>query len=111
MIFLGRLIEGISVKDIVTASKGLAYVEEHYLSNAFEDNVIAMFERHIKEFDDNLKQRLKQNKNVPLEIIEWSISYDVLNYPEANIAVRNLTDKTIASFELSFSCYDAFGQK
>ncbi|WP_028558704.1 stalk domain-containing protein [Paenibacillus pinihumi] len=111
LIFLGRLIEGISVKDIVTASKGLAYVEEHYLSNAFEDNVIAMFERHIKEFDDNLKQRLKQNKNVPLEIIEWSISYDVLNYPEANIAVRNLTDKTIASFELSFSCYDAFGQK
>ncbi|MFF2484329.1 copper amine oxidase N-terminal domain-containing protein [Paenibacillus sp. NPDC058071] len=110
-IFFGRAVKSIEVDGKEIASKGFQKAEDAYLDRSFENSLRKYFEKQWAEYQKSLKQELVKNKNVPFKIRKYSISYDTLGYPDANISLLNLTDKRIVSFELSFSCYDAYGDK
>ncbi|MUT68762.1 stalk domain-containing protein [Paenibacillus sp. NEAU-GSW1] len=109
--FFGRAIQSIEVKDKETVSKGYTKADNHYLDGTFEDNMRKLYEQKVAEYKKYLKQELSKNKNIPFKIEGYNISYDVLGDPEANIKLTNLTEKTIVAFEISFSTYDAYGDK
>lgn len=46
---------------------------------------------------------------VPLIIVGSYISYNSIGVPEANIQFWNVSGKDVASFEVKFVCYDAYG--
>ncbi|MBW7474714.1 hypothetical protein K0T92_08145 [Paenibacillus oenotherae] len=106
--YYGRVVKSVTVNDVEQASAGYEYADKMYVGTAFEDSLMAMYDKQIADFKKKMKQELVKNKNIPLKIVSSSVSFNSLNYPDANIRVENLTEKKIISFELSFSCYDAY---
>ncbi|MFX3632819.1 MAG: copper amine oxidase N-terminal domain-containing protein [Candidatus Pristimantibacillus sp.] len=109
--FFGRAVKSITVGETETASKSFKKADDIYLNGSFETNLMKIIEKNNEESRKLMKQELIKNKYVPLRIDSSNITYDALGYPEANIKLTNLTEKRIVSFELSFSCYDAYGDK
>lgn len=97
----------------VTESKSYNKVHEYIFSGDFENTLTALFNKVIEEqtarFKQELKQELIKNKYVPLKVVDSYITYSVLDTPEANIRVANLTEKKIVSFDVTFKCYDNYG--
>ncbi|MFF2094540.1 copper amine oxidase N-terminal domain-containing protein [Paenibacillus sp. NPDC058174] len=110
-IFFGRAVKSIEVNGKEIASKGFQKAENAYLDGSFETGLRKLYEKQLAEYKKWLKQELVKNKNVPFKIEGYKITYNSIGDPEANISMINLTDKRIVSFELSFSCYDAYGDK
>ncbi|EFM10920.1 copper amine oxidase domain protein [Paenibacillus curdlanolyticus YK9] len=107
--FLGRAIHSMSKQGEDTASRSYQYTDQTYLSDSFYTSLTNMWGKVLADYKKQLKQELVNNKNVPLQIQASNISYDTMGYPEANIRLKNLTEKKIVAFELSFSCFDAYG--
>lgn len=107
--FLGRAIHSMSKQGQVTPSLSYQISEQTYLGDAFMDNILALIDKATEQMKQALKKELAANKNIPLKVGGSYITYNSLGYPEANIELKNLTGKTITAFELSFSCYDAYG--
>lgn len=110
--YLGRAVKSVTIKDKEVASEGFKYADQYYNSRAFLESLSEMYRNIVEELEAKLekqrKQELAANKNVPLRIESSTVNYGTLNYPEAKIVLTNLSHKRIISFELSFSCLDAF---
>ncbi len=63
----------------------------------------------IREKAQSLRYAWMKVINSPIAIISSNVT-DKYNYPKANITFRNISDKTIVSFEIEFVCYDAYGK-
>ncbi|MFC4302700.1 hypothetical protein [Cohnella boryungensis] len=94
-------------------SKSYNKAYNHFSSGEFKSVYLAQLEKLIEESTAKLKQLLKQalikNNNVPLQVTDAYITYSVIDTPEANIQVINLTEKKIVSFDVTFKCYDNYG--
>ncbi|MWC30148.1 stalk domain-containing protein [Paenibacillus sp. MMS18-CY102] len=107
--FLGRAIHGMSKQGEDIPSRSYQLTDRLYASDAFYKDMSNMWNKVLADFKKQLKQELVNNKNVPIQIQASDISYDTMGYPEANIRLKNLTEKKIVAFELSFSCFDSYG--
>ncbi len=115
--YLGRAVKSISTgadgTENVTESKSYNKAHKYIFSGDFENTLTALFKKVIEEqtarFKQELKQELIKNKYVPLKVVDSFITYSVLDTPEANIRVANLTEKKIVSFDVTFKCYDNYG--
>ncbi|MCB2299248.1 DUF5050 domain-containing protein [Clostridium tagluense] len=67
-----------------------------------------ILEAELKKAKENLKKELKQNNNIPIKFVEADVNRNIIKVPELNIAFKNLTEKTIDGFEISFKCYDSY---
>ncbi|WP_338555158.1 stalk domain-containing protein [Paenibacillus sp. KS-LC4] len=109
-IYFGRAIYSIETGEKETVSKSYNLAKQLYGNGGtIEKQMRALYKQKEEDYRKKLKEELKKNNNVPFKIVDYSITYDSLGYPEANIELWNLTAKTIVSFELSFSTYDAYG--
>ncbi|RXZ79870.1 copper amine oxidase N-terminal domain-containing protein [Paenibacillaceae bacterium] len=115
LIFFGRVIEYVSIDGKEIPNKSFGFVEDAYYDDKFKQSISDMYKRMLKEAEQEqkamLKQELVKNNYVPLKFSRSQISYNSIGYPEADISFRNVTEKTIVSFELTFDCYDAYGDK
>ncbi|WP_391573546.1 copper amine oxidase N-terminal domain-containing protein [Cohnella sp.] len=115
--YLGRAVKSISIgaddTEIVTESNSYNKAYKYISSGDFGSALTAVYRKILEEntaqFKQELKQELIKNKYVPLKVIDSYITYSVLDTPEANIQVANLTEKTIVSFDVTFKCYDNYG--
>ncbi|KQO01231.1 stalk domain-containing protein [Paenibacillus sp. Leaf72] len=108
--FFGRTVYSIVVGEEETVSKSYKLAKQLYGNGGtIEKQMRALYKQKEEDYKKKLKEELKKNNNVPFKVVDSSITYDSLGYPEANIELWNLTAKTIVSFELSFSTYDAYG--
>ncbi|ANY65107.1 hypothetical protein BBD42_00395 [Paenibacillus sp. BIHB 4019] len=109
-IYFGRAIYSIETGEKETVSKSYNLAKQLYGNGGtIEKQMRALYKQKEDEYKKKLKEELKKNNNVPFKVVDYSITYDSLGYPEANIRLWNLTTKKIVSFELSFSTYDAYG--
>ncbi len=67
-------------------------------------------EKQDLEFATNLKKELETNKNIPIKILESSISYNSIGTPEISLKIKNLSSKTIKAYEMVLYCYDDFNR-
>ena len=63
----------------------------------------------INQKEQSLRYSWMKVINSPIAIISSNVT-DKYNYPKANITFRNISDKTIVSFEIEFICYDSYGK-
>lgn len=69
---------------------------------------------YTSESEDTINKMLnKVYKHIgePLVAYDWYISENSIGVPKANINLKNLTNKQIISFEIVFTCYDAYGDE
>ncbi|SFE52127.1 Copper amine oxidase N-terminal domain-containing protein [Paenibacillus algorifonticola] len=109
-VFFGRTIYSVVTGEKETVSKSYRLANQLYADGGtIEKQMRALYEQKEEEYKKQLKEELRKNNNVPFKVVDYSITYNSLGYPEANIKLWNLTTKKIISFELSFSTYDAYG--
>lgn len=106
--FFGRAVKSITVDGNEIPSLGYEYADRMYMGSEFDKSLNAFYEKYYADMKKKLKQELTKNKNIPLKIVGSSVVTNSLNYPDAKIKLTNLTEKRIVSFELSFSCVDAY---
>ncbi|QJD87282.1 copper amine oxidase N-terminal domain-containing protein [Cohnella herbarum] len=94
-------------------------VKAYYESQDFLDQVRAFIKSEkdandakLKKAQDasiaKLKIELKANKNKPIKLISTEVTYNLIDIPEVNLTIKNLTTKTIVAYEMRVSCYDDF---
>jgi len=105
---LGRAVKSITVNGEEIASKSFKKVNNSYLNGTFQAEWVKAYDQYFAKY---LKEELVKNKNVPLKITGSKVTHNNYWYPEVEIYVTNLTTKTIVGAELSFSCYDEYGNK
>jgi len=110
VVFLGRTIKSITVKDADTPSKSYQKASDLYQSDNYYWALQDVFQKQWDNVVSYYKQELAKNKNVPLRIEGSNITYNSIGIPEANIGITNLTGKRIIAIELSFSCLDSFNE-
>lgn len=106
--FYGRAVQSITVGEEEIPSLGYDFANRMYMGKEFDKNLRALYEKFSTDMKKKLKEELKKNKNIPLKINSSAVVKNAYNYSDAEITVTNLTEKRIVSFELSFSCYDAY---
>ncbi|QHT62535.1 copper amine oxidase N-terminal domain-containing protein [Paenibacillus lycopersici] len=83
-------------------------IRAYYRTGGYLDQIRSIYQDYSDAVKAALKKELQANKNKPLKVTDASISYNSIGIPEANITVKNLTEKTVIAYEISFSCYDDF---
>jgi len=114
--FLGRVVVSAALDDgEPTESKSYPSIRKRHESGSYSrqlgEALDRQYAKQLQAYRQMLRQQLTANNNVPLKVQGSSISYSVLNTPEANISFTNLTEKRIVSFDLTFDPYDAYGKK
>lgn len=92
----------IKSKQFETAMQTLEQAEKTYKWSEGKQAV-------IKQKEQSLRYSWMKVINSPIAIISSNVT-DKYNYPKANITFRNISDKTIVSFDVEFTCYDAYGK-
>ncbi len=92
----------IKSKQFETAMQTLEQAEKTYKWNEGKQAV-------IKQKEQNLRYSWMKVINSPIAIISSNVEEDH-GYPDAVISLRNISDKTIVSFKVEFTCYDAYGR-
>lgn len=59
---------------------------------------------------EDLKKELVANGNVPIKFMDYGVYRDVISFPYLSVSYKNLSDKKIDAFEISFKCYDSYGK-
>ncbi|CAH1216853.1 hypothetical protein PAECIP111893_04189 [Paenibacillus plantiphilus] len=106
--FYGRAVQSITIGEEEIPSLGYDFANRMYMGKEFDKNLRTLYEKFSTDMKKKLKEELKKNKNIPLKIDSSAVVKNAYNYSDAEITVTNLTEKRIVSFELSFSCYDAY---
>jgi len=106
--YIGRAVKEAASSEEKLPSSGYAAAENLYHSDSYYDKLVDYVDQLRKQFRQDLKKALAANKNVPLRVDAFNVTYGDFGYPEANVELTNLTEKRIVAFELSFSCYDAY---
>ncbi len=81
--------------------------------NELEDIGIRYDNFTLDEYREQYKKIIKQyyaDKGYPLAVVNWDIGENSIGIPEITIFFRNISQKTIVSFEQKFTCYDAYGK-
>ena len=74
-----------------------AYIDDSATRGRIQNKITSLFEAWRKSI------------NAPLAVIDWYRSENSIGTPEIHITFRNVSTKTITSFENKFTCYDAYG--
>lgn len=64
--------------------------------------------KEVEKKREALANELKDNKNVPLKVMSATVKNNSIGTPEVTVTVKNLTNKVIDAYELSFQCYDTY---
>lgn len=111
-IYLGsaiKFVEDYNYNTVENASYEKA--REHYLSKEYLNQILQLVQAEKDAADANLKKELAANKNIPLKIIEATVTYNSIGIPEVNLTTKNLMTKTIVAYEMSLRTYDDFDRK
>ena len=60
---------------------------------------------------NEMLKKINDQTNKPFIAYAWSVSETSLGIPKAIISLNNTTNKEIVSFEIKFTCYDAYWQE
>ncbi|RXZ79868.1 hypothetical protein EBB07_20990 [Paenibacillaceae bacterium] len=110
-VFFGRTVEFVEINGEEIESNSFGFAEDSYYADSFTDSMLEMYKRQLAELKKELKAELVKNKNIPLKVNDWSIGRDDYGSSEVTLYLKNLTEKTVVGFDVSFSCFDAKGNK